>query len=376
MGKKDQQTGVVSIFAVIFSALIMSILTVSFIRLMVVDQKQASDNDLSQSAYDAALAGVEDAKRVLRASQLGNSTAIDAINNHHNKCDMIQRSGVAGVVGEPEVIVKSSSTTGAQFDQAYTCVKLDRETPDLLYKMDKDKSRVVPLWSKDTFNRIVIEWYKRDDESNPAQADATPVGHGDSLPAESQWGVNTPPLMRAQLINPGSTISSLDQFDATGLALFLRPNVVNIPPVSYPGINTIGNFPRATGGGEYNNHQQSVTCSKRFIPGGYSCRAIIKVSDITAVASKNTYLRLNMLYKGGSVRISLLNSIGNVVKFDGVQPAVDSTGRAANIFRRVEARLEMGSDFNYPDNAVELNNNLCKDFSVSESNYIPGSCQP
>ena len=83
-----------------------------------------------------------------------------------------------------------------------------------------------------------------------------------------------------------------------------------------------------------------------------------------------------MLYKGGSVRISLLNSIGNVVKFDGVQPAVDSTGRAANIFRRVEARLEMGSDFNYPDNAVELNNNLCKDFSVSESNYIPGSCQP
>ena len=68
MGKKDQQTGVVSIFAVIFSALIMSILTVSFIRLMVVDQKQASDNDLSQSAYDAALAGVEDAKGVSSSS--------------------------------------------------------------------------------------------------------------------------------------------------------------------------------------------------------------------------------------------------------------------------------------------------------------------
>lgn len=376
MGNRSRQSGVVSIFAVIFAALMLSILTLSFIRLMVVDRKQASDNDLSQSAYDAALAGVEDAKRVFRATQQGNTTAIDALHNHYDKCDMIQRSGVAGVAGEPEVIVKSSNVTGAKFDQAYTCVKVINETSDLLYKVDKDKSKVIPLWTKNTFNRIVLEWYKRDDESNPAQADATSPVSGDALPVESNWGANTPPLMRTQFINPGSVINSLDKLDSTGFTLFLRPNVVTTPPLSYPEINAINSFPRATGGQEYDNHQQNVTCTRAFNSSGYSCKAIIKVGDITAADSRNTYLRLNMLYKSGSVRISLLNSVGDTVKFDGVQPVVDSTGRAANLFRRVEARLEMGSSFNYPDNAVELDNSLCKDFSVSENSYIPGSCKP
>ena len=62
--------------------------------------------------------------------------------------------------------------------------------------------------------------------------------------------------------------------------------------------------------------------------------------------------------------------------FDGVQPAVDSTGRASNLFRRVEARLQIGDDFAYPDNAIELLNSLCKDFSVTDSGHSYGECKP
>ncbi len=62
-----RQRGAVSIFAVVFSALLLTILTVGFIRLMVSAQQRAINNDLSQSAYDAALAGVEDAKRAVRS---------------------------------------------------------------------------------------------------------------------------------------------------------------------------------------------------------------------------------------------------------------------------------------------------------------------
>lgn len=383
MANTHKQRGAASLFAVIFATLLLTVLTVGFIKLMILDQQQATNNNLSQGAYDAALAGVEDAKRVVRAAQTGNTAAAQALVNFGDACNVIRRSGVVNGASDAETIVKSGTlSTGQVFDQAYTCVKIVMNTKDFIYKAVEDKSQVIPLRATGDFDTVVIEWYKRDDEGNSGE-DATSPANESSMTGllykRSTWGASAPSLMRAQIINPGESFN-LEQLDKTGSTMFLRPYVPrsDIPSASLENGTslTASAHPRATDGHAHDNDVSITTCSKSFrFSGTYACKASINVGTITRSASANAFLRLNSIYKGASVKVSLKNG-HSIVSFDGVQPAVDSTGRASNLFRRVEARLQIGDDFAYPDNAIELLNSLCKDFSVTDSGHSYGECKP
>ena len=64
---RRNESGGVSLFVVIFTAILITIITVGFTRFVIGYQQQTQRNDLSERAYNSALAGVEDAKRVLVA---------------------------------------------------------------------------------------------------------------------------------------------------------------------------------------------------------------------------------------------------------------------------------------------------------------------
>lgn len=377
-----RQRGAVSIFAVVFSALLLTILTVGFIRLMVSAQQRAINNDLSQSAYDAALAGVEDAKRAVRSCLRGNA-AVCAELDAPADCRVVARTGVEGSEGDPETMIQSGGgSESAAFDQAYTCVNIAMQSPDFRTELAVEEVGIIPLRAADSFDRVVVEWFERDDIPSGAlfATAPAPTGSSDSLPQHdsSSWGPTTPPLMRAQLITPGTTFAAadLDNSDVSR-TVFLRPMSV-LPGESSQEV-LLADYTRVTSdAGHPGNSPLALSCSSDFLNHGHSCRVTLNIgSEVTREESASALLRLNTIYNttATTVRVVLYNG-SRVVNFDGVQPVVDSTGRANNLFRRVEARLAIGDDVPLPSRVVDVVNNLCKDFSVGSSGAQAGSCTP
>ncbi len=379
MDSKIRQVGAVSIFVVIFSALLLTVLTVSFIQIMTSEQRRATNSDLSQSAYDASLAGVEDAKRVLRAcaTEGASSNSCQALASNAGDCKVIARAGIAGNVTLNETVIQSSVDAGSEFNQAYTCVNINMQTPDFIYESIEGRSQLVPLKSAADFDTVVVEWFMQKD-LGAGSIPTAPTGSSDLFAkGSSNWGISTPPLMRTQLITPGASfdVNSLNDTKSSQ-TVFLRPSSMANGSTNLD-IAELSSRPRATTpDGEFSNDVSSLPCSRDFANGGYSCKVSLRVGrTVSQAESQNAYLRLTSVYRGANVRVSLFSG-GSLVNFNGVQPSVDSTGRAADLFRRVEARLQVGDDFPYPNYAVDVTDDICKDFSVDNARAYPGSCTP
>ncbi|PID31557.1 hypothetical protein CR983_00535 [Candidatus Saccharibacteria bacterium] len=344
-----------ALFIVIFASLLLSIMTVGFISIITSDQQRSTDDEQSQSAYDAALAGVEDGKRVLSACQDGDLAACQAI--RRGDCNTVQASGVEGAPTDDEVVLKSTVFgDGSQLNQAYTCVVINEDTPDYLATISADESILVPLRSNQYFSKVAISWYTEKDAVAPRPVNAIPA-----LPSLSEWlPVGRPPLLRTQLVqyNDGTILPS--NFDANDYAhtLYLYPTTqVSALAFGYD-VRRVGSL-----------DLQRARCSDGSFPLlGYACQAVIDLpGNNTSFAQRAGFLRLTSIYSGTHVRVQLQNDSGDVVDFAGIQPAIDSTGRANDLFRRVEARVENTTpDFPFPRATIDITNNFCKDFALTE----------
>lgn len=402
--RKNEQ-GAVSLFVVIFCALLMTVLTISFIRIMVQEQQQAAANDLSQSAYDSAQAGVEDAKRALLLCQRGNDAVCATLDRAVDACESVPDalSGHTGSMsaspdtGNKEMKIQTS-LGDEKLDQAYTCVKVDRTPNEYPGSLDAGSSKIIPLKTGgENFDRIRLSWFAYDDlkkvgiTSRAIALATTPDWSvAQLLPASNNtWPKNRPSLMRAQLMqvdSSGFTLDSFNKTDNTAVPSKSNANTVFLYPTRSAASGSV-NFiddkrqeqDNVSGGGRLN----TVTCKEDFDaapPSVYACSIDMVVPEqINATANGRTaYLRLSGLYNATSYSVTLLRG-ATPVSFDGVIATIDATGRANDLFRRVESTVELEPiDFPYPEAAVDISGNLCKNFVVTDgaSGYSAGSCTP
>ena len=356
------ERGATAIVIVIFSVLLLLTVTVGFMRLVVQDQNRSTDSELSRGAYDSALAGVEDGKRVLQAClEAGpGSAACNAMNS--GKCTTVSDAGIVASTpaGSPyEVKLKQTSGgAGGGFDQAYTCVTVNQKSPDYLGKVQVDKSEVIPLKSDAVFSEITVSWYQKSDILGAVNLRSNKL----LPPLSGNGGWNdpakqTPPLLRVQLIQRDIHNFKVDDFDAdtSSRTLFLIPSTT--------GSNSLS-FSLDARESSSTAELQQVKCDPAALYVGSTRISLLNQIEPNGVTTgKTAYLRISPMYGDTDYKVQLTNA-----NFDGVQPIIDSTGRASNVFRRVKVRTEFMSTADiYPRATVDITKNLCKNFSVTTS---------
>jgi len=390
----NKQRGSVSLFVVIFAALLITILSVSFVRIMIKDQQQATATDLSQSAYDSAQAGTEDSKRALLRYQnvcstgtvsdcaVAKAAIISPICN--NAVKTLNDVVPSGSGSEVKVQTARESTSGGNsLDQAYTCTKILLDTPDYLGTLSANESRVIPLDAANskTFDTVQIQWFNSNDLSS---ADNTKIGFSSNTALSSPWisttgsatNLNKPPILRTQLMQSdysgaGFSLSSFDDFATTSRSnsstLFFYPNgssgVANTTATNSKNAALLDTRQNP----KTNIVPNPITCSGDIKAGGYSCTVQLKVPKEGDATKVTSLLRLTPLYVKSNFRVTLLKN-NSVVNFNGVQPQIDSTGRANSLYKRLQTRVELvDTNFPYPEAAVDVTGSFCKNFWVTDN---------
>ena len=405
---KNFKKGGVSIFIVIIVGVLVSIMSASFLRLMFRDQEQASKLDLSQSAYDSAQAGVEDAKRFLRIfrAACGPSGTGDFEGEHYNcntmrdaiqneSCYTLATAGIGNPNGE--TIIQTTSGAGgasndASLNQAYTCVKLRMNTADFLGRTNDGSPSVINLRGTAAFNRVRIRWHSRENMTNGNNIALDSLSNPSVRPRidSRNWrNQNRPAILKAQFYGyvPGSGGSSTNMDtpypdDGNGASeMLFYPINSNSSSLLSPDAPNMPTVRRNESSSQATTDYTFTRCSDRMDANSntYACQTTVNIGRVRGVQPSDVlYLRLTPLMNDSNFKVELLNG-DNVVDFAGVQPKVDSTGRANTQLRRVESRIGFNdTSFPVPLFSAQTENEkepICKDFSVTRLSNSNVNCK-
>ena len=422
MPKKDKnkttrfRKGVASFYVVAFSTLLLVIIAASFAAIIISEIARTSNDDLAQSAYDSALAGVEDAKvayynyrnclnqGAVRANGVNYADGLDCkeiiylVEKEGSDCDV-----VAHILGRKiesvdengnEGVMVSETTNQNNMKQAYTCVKLANQLKDYRTTLTSNTQvRVLQVKLEDgvsanDINSVRISWH--------ADSSGHTLNYGNfNFSTDSVVfppftnGTPVPPTIALTMIQTSKTFYfsdfDLSKGDRTNRGtLYLVP----IGKKEKASISKPGNYY-----GVYNGSKNFITPAQvvksndkaaKNLPFGVYCS---DESDMyctveiglpkpvgEGVRNDDTFMFAISLPYGAKYDTQIAMAFcksatecvssqvldggeeeTNIVSLKGMQVGVDSTGRANDLFKRVEVRLDTGGNaMPYPLYGIQL----------------------
>lgn len=390
--------GATSMIVTMFTIILFSIITLGFTRLILSEVNQTTNTNLSKSAYDSALAGIEDAKVALLkyhdclnkgfTASSGDKCGkiISAMQDGIRKQDCSTVSNVLGrTIDDQHGVtiqeVKDSSQDGgsaASKLQAYTCVTLQEDLADYRSTLSSDtRTRIVPLRSDQIqdLKYVTIKWFSDTNYLALLRSGGHLSWDNSDYYLPSGQHSMAPPFISAAFFqsdrnfNLGEFNIASSENSTNRAMLFLKPTDSVKYATEFSAKDVAETFDKN------NNHLFPVYCQE----GTFFCSVTFEVPNTyrnsTDRNPATTFLLLNLPYGAPETdfSVSLYNSKRESINFTGVQARVDSTGRANDLYRRVESRVELvDTYFPYPEFTIQLNDD--KNSSTRKTFYTTINC--
>jgi hypothetical protein len=358
---RKHESGAVSLVVVIFASLLITVVTISFTRVMLESVQEASTVDLSQSAYDTALNGVEDAKRAIANGDISSTTT---------QCNQ----GLLPGGGSGMEVMVSQDASDEKLSQAYTCVTVDFSAQSVNYDAVTENSSILIPLKPDTggvFSQVRIGWSRPNKSNNPPVLAA----NSSKLPADGTWPGERPALLRVRYIWSDSSVD-MAKFNSVEDGKFKQADnsrTLFLVPANSPAVQTSSDI-----GAKSANSSSPVyvDCKSAATVNSGRDDCAFNLTNIPGASQSDApkFVQITPLYSSSNISVEMLNGSGAIVPFVGVQAVVDSTGRASDLFRRVQARVNLDGSTNqsYPSDALVIKDgNLCKAFTISNENSDP-----
>ena len=418
---KKFRRGAASFYIVAFSTLILMIVAASFAAVIISEVTRTSNDDLSQSAYDSALAGVEDAKLAYYSyencrSADGKMPAAVAPNDdttitcgelvwymEHPDCNMV--GNMLGRSKNDVVAVEETNTDASNnMQQYYTCVEIQDSLKDyrgtlsasniikvMRAKFDDDATTTPENRIANKIEKVKISWYADTDyEGNLTSDGYTNISSDNKVVFPTlATKAATPPTISIAMVQTGLEFD-INSFETTqgdqtnrGMLYLVPTSDVDVAKT------TVNNNHKGT---VYEDHTSKISASgfkksndktAQNLPytvycgeadkSEFACSALIDLPrPIGGTRNSETFmfvvgLPYGKAGKSNQVTFALEFFCADGVKcgentvvgengetttestsqanLKGVQVQVDSTGRANDLFRRVETRLEDKGSF-------------------------------
>lgn len=317
---QNGERGVVALMTTIIVSLLLVVVTISGARIMSAELRQATDFDLSVKAYFAAESGVEDAIAEIRRNGVENSVSPGC-----------------------EAFNDSDANLSSDGVVAYTCQVVSLEQTALQSELKKEASVQIDLAGLD-FNRLVVSW-NQEGSSDPAAWDGAAIPP--QFPPGTTWSDQYPAVMEATFVSYPQT-SSFDSADITSQVVILKPsssgvqnNPINIQSASNP---------------------ETVRCTPSAVSGSYECQASLQLPP----ANRNYVVRLHARYSSTHYKIEAFKG-NNPVDIPNTQLTVDVTGKAGDVFRRIQAKSFLSQSTSLPF-VILADDSICKVLEVTGPN--------